>query len=280
MPLVDFNINQICESKSAILGLSVQSKISKKIWNYKNEHPESVIDDIVSDDEKYAMAFFRHVSSMVECVSSIDKAIGYMENSYGKEELNMTDDEYLMYHYDVFCYKISTLKDLYFKLVNHVYGLNLQDKAINWKNIEKNKDNIANQRLFDLLEDNNTYLDSVYAKRNKSAHQGEINHSALADYQTYRLAFSVKGLNGEDDLKIERYIDKMLTDGKEKIMNEVDVHRHNVYTFTLLILCSIYDDYVDHFGEIFKKEYKSCFTAANKTTRKEGCSCPLLMLCK
>ena len=74
---------------------------------------------LFTDNEKFILELFYILSDIENCLSSIENACVFVKRFYGKsyfEKCKINIIDYSLYHYDVLCYKISTLKDLYFKL--------------------------------------------------------------------------------------------------------------------------------------------------------------------
>ena len=108
---------------------------------------------LFTDNEKFILELFYILSDIENCLSSIENACVFVKRFYGKsyfEKCKINIIDYSLYHYDVLCYKISTLKDLYFKLVSYLYDLKLKGKSCSWKSIEKKEEEINNPFLFHL----------------------------------------------------------------------------------------------------------------------------------
>ncbi len=139
-------------------------------------------------NESYINDIYMMCRSIEACLKSINNAIIFISQY---KVLNYTEkdfipfDEFCLYHYDVVCHKISTLKDLYFKIINKVYKLEL-NKAT-WKAINEHKKQINNEQLFSILNDNHQLMETIENKRNKSSHEGNMQLTLLNDLSLYLL---------------------------------------------------------------------------------------------
>jgi len=218
---------------------------------------------LFSDKEKFILDSFYILSNINDCLSSIEYACMFMKRFYGKDyyknhQINIVN--YSLYHYDVFCYKISTLKDLYFKLVNHLYSLNLKERACTWDNIKKKEVNINNSFLFSMLRQNYEFLSFIDKRRNKSAHEGEIKHKAFESISPY-VALTMyadkipSGIGNGAIITRGSWLELELKASRKLFLEEVEVCRYNSFTFTRCILCSLSDRFNSMIDKGIKEQY-------------------------
>lgn len=233
-----------------------------------------------SDKEKVIMDISYVLNDIVVCLSSIENACIFMKRFYGKEyfekkQINLID--YSLYHYDVFCHKISTIKDLYFKLISLVYDLKLERRSCNWKTIEKNEKFIGNDFLFHLLREYYKYLHFIEDRRNKSTHEGKMEHDAFKDIAPYVL-FTMYAKTTltcvNEDFIITRGSDLelKLKTCRKKFLEEVEICRYNVFVFTRCILCSMTEQFLSMIDKDIKTKYSETIKNMNQNNiNDENC---------
>lgn len=126
--------------------------------------------------------------AVINCLKSIYNSIFFIKN-YDKRDYMQDEyiafDEFCLYHYDVICHKIATIKDLYFKLVDKLYDLKLE--KVNWKELKKQKDKINNEQLFYILEEYFRVSKSLEEQRHASSHDGKITLRLLNDFSIVQM---------------------------------------------------------------------------------------------
>lgn len=131
--------------------------------------------NFLNKNETYINKIIQFYRSLITCLEMINLAVNfvvfYNKNDYISKR-NIPFNKFALYHFDVICHKVSTIKDLYFKIINGIYNLNLN--KCNWEAINNKKEVINNPLLFDLLDTNHNLLSSITSKRNKSSHEGII----------------------------------------------------------------------------------------------------------
>ena len=68
---------------------------------------------LLTDDEIFILGLYNILNSIENCLFSIENASIFMKHFFGKnyfEKYQISSVDYYQYHYDVFCFKISTLK--------------------------------------------------------------------------------------------------------------------------------------------------------------------------
>lgn len=136
-----------------------------------------------------------------------------------------------LYHYDIICHKVSTLKDLYFKIINKIYRLGLEKPT--WNNIKKQKDKINNEHLFTILEDNYSLMESIDNERNMSSHEGNIHLSLLNELSIYLMCSSLQGKlpTMEFDWKYQKvllFINPNKT-GQKEMLEYLNIVKYNAF---------------------------------------------------
>lgn len=233
---------------------------------------------LFTDNEKFILELFYILSDIENCLSSIENACIFVKRFYGKsyfEKCKINIIDYSLYHYDVLCYKISTLKDLYFKLVNYLYDLKLKGKSCSWKSIEKKEEEINNPFLFHLLRENYNNLSVIDNRRNKSAHEGKIEHAAFKDISPYvMLTMYSKTMPISDNVIITRgsYLEYKLKSNRKKFLEETEICKYNAFIFTRCILCSLSETFIQKIDNDTKNKYSATLEKIKQETQGNKCS--------
>lgn len=233
---------------------------------------------LLTDDEIFILGLYNILNSIENCLFSIENASIFMKHFFGKnyfEKYQISSVDYYQYHYDVFCFKISTLKDLYYKLINYLYGLKLKGKNCNWCEIEKKKDEINNPFLFYLITENYNRLSIIYNSRNDSAHEGKIGHKAFNDIAPYvMIDIYAKNKIIENNYVIKRgsFWEYKYKNSRKQFLEEVDICKHNAFLFTRCILCSLSDKFAQSISSDIKYKYSETCGKIIQEIQKNKCS--------
>lgn len=208
--------------------------------------PESILQngkmlEYFNKEELYVYELYEMVLAANNCLEAINYACKfvseYQEQDYLKNE-TIPFDKFCLYHYDVICHKISTLKDLYLKIVNHIYELNINKNECSWKEIEGKKQQIGNPSLFDIFDDNFKLMKGLEKKRNASSHDGVIHSEKLCNIQLY-LAMSSAQEHFSDIIPKNPIYDKSSKEYKAQIeiahhdfFREIEIIRYNAIAIT------------------------------------------------
>lgn len=207
--------------------------------------------NFLNENETYINKIIQFYRSLTTCLEMINLAVNfvsfYNKNDYTSEK-SIPFDKFALYHYDVICHKVSTIKDLYFKIINGVYNLNLN--KCNWESINNKKEVINNPLLFDLLNTNHNLLSSITSKRNKSSHEGIIQSAQLADIALYLqmsdLLYSMPqlGLSNKTYSKNSQTYEFKIEKAKLNFVNDLKVIRYNTFAVSKCLLCELSDDFL------------------------------------
>lgn len=225
--------------------------------------------DLLSDDEKIILKTYKVLSSICNTLSRIDMSCAFMKRSCGKhilDRLQISIIDYSLYHYEVFCYKVSTLRDLYFKLINILYDLKIPNQCCKWDRISKEREKINNEFLFSLLEDSYNYLKIINVRRNGTAHDGKTEHGAfdeISPYVTFTM-YADKMSELDDCMNINRnsYLQYRLKESRKNFQKEVETCRYNAFIYARCILCSLSDRFFEILSDETKSKYKDSLEKA------------------
>lgn len=231
-------------------------------------------------NEAYINDIFMMCRSMETCLDSINYAIDFISH-YGSKDYCRKDfipfDRFCLYHYDIICHKVSTLKDLYFKIVNKIYRLGLEKPT--WSNIKKQKGKINNEHLFTILEDNYSLMESIDNERNMSSHEGNIHLSLLNDLSIYLMCSSLQGKlpTMEYDWKYQKgsiiYKSK-IKQAKKEMLEYLNIVKYNAFFVTKCFMCSLSPQLESLLKEFFpSKTFENERSTASPTFCTMACYC-------
>lgn len=209
-----------------------QEESMKKTGNIEN------MMKFLTNEEKIVDELYWLYRPILNCLKTIDDAIYFITN-YNKRDFLRNKyipfDEFCLYHYDVICHKVATLKDLYFKLINKLYGLNL--KSINWKELKKQKQIISNERLFEILQENFRVSNMLEIQRHKSSHDGQIRLRLLNEFSIIQMQASLREMMPENKKKdlyskesVMYYV--QMNKAKEKVLDYLHIIKYNSIIIT------------------------------------------------
>ncbi len=243
----------------------------------KRLHDEQTI----NIEERYIIDAYDIIHNIHNCLETIDNAILFIKEGWDSEfgvKHRINEDTYLLYHYDIICHKIYTVRDLYFKLINHIYELGLKNKECKWKNIKGKRKSISNTFLFSLLNDNQNSLKSIYLVRTVSSHDGVIRdksldvtaiNSILAIYKDLIPKNLINGITINNNL----FYRHRFQENKSKFIEHIEICRYNTFIYTRCILCSLCNDFLSKISIETKRQHLTSKTTEEilKLKSKRNC---------
>lgn len=125
------------------------------------------------------------MSGIISALSYMHLTIYQISHQDLNEELEIegyTEYDLYRYHYIVFSHSVALLQDLMFKLTAEIFCLNVPQRMIGWKKLEKElkKYNLINIRQ--ILEEFYKRFSKHIDKRNGFSHEGLLTYNALDNY--------------------------------------------------------------------------------------------------
>lgn len=125
------------------------------------------------------------MSGIISSLSYMHLSIYQISHQDLNEELEIegyTEYDLYRYHYIVFSHSVALLQDLMFKLTAEIFCLNVPQRMIGWKKLEKElkKYNLIN--IKQILEDFYKCFSKHIDKRNGFSHEGLLTYNALDNY--------------------------------------------------------------------------------------------------
>lgn len=262
-------IDEVLNDEFSLMVCSLVSVILQKLPERNGYNPERDNRQLLQEDEKHLLKLWNILLGIKNSLETIDTACLLMRRFYGKdffEKNGVSVIDYSAYHYEMICCKVSTLKDLFFKLANHFYNLRLSKMKCNWKNIEEKEAEIQNPFLFSLLNGYHNNLKILFNKRNKAEHEGIINCKAF-DNVEHLVSATMMAKNKEipeDDfnefiITKGSFSDFLVRESRKKVQSEVETIRNNAFIYTKCIMCSLTDKLAEFVrnSEVLLKQSKN-----------------------
>lgn len=125
------------------------------------------------------------MSGIISSLSYMHLSIYQISHQDLNEELEIegyTEYDLYRYHYIVFSHSVALLQDLMFKLTAEIFCLNVPQRMIGWKKLEKElkKYNLIN--IKQILEDFYKCFSKHIDKRNGFSHEDLLTYNALDNY--------------------------------------------------------------------------------------------------
>lgn len=125
------------------------------------------------------------MSGIISSLSYMHLSIYQISHQDLNEELEIegyTEYDLYRYHYIVFSHSVALLQDLMFKLTAEIFCLNVPQRMIGWKKLEKElkKYNLIN--IKQILEDFYKFFSKHIDKRNGFSHEGLLTYNSLDNY--------------------------------------------------------------------------------------------------
>lgn len=107
---------------------------------------------------------------------------------------------YALYHYSVICHKLSTIRDIYRKIVNHVCEFNIdtyRNDNVSWKKLEAQlKKDPKYSQILQCLNSFQKQFDRYIEDRQRSSHEGVVYNNIFDAFYITELYSSIEQKNG------------------------------------------------------------------------------------
>ena len=125
------------------------------------------------------------MSGIISSLSYMHLSIYQISHQDLNEELEIegyTEYDLYRYHYIVFSHSVALLQDLMFKLTAEIFCLNVPQRMIGWKKLEKELKNYGLINIKQILEDFYKEFSKHIDKRNDFSHEGLFTYETLENY--------------------------------------------------------------------------------------------------
>ncbi len=225
------------------------------------------------ESDKYVLEVFKILNRIDYCFGIIDKSKGFISRRPSIKELEandrMTITDYYYYHYDMVIHKLSTIRDLSYKLMNVVFNLGIKEKECGWNSILKKKGRIEIPGIMNLQQLFYIYLERIEIERNNSTHSGIINLPFMRELD---LDISVSQMirlyniptDGWDPMPKDPYSEYRLRKCKKELLEHIDHYRNMSISFVHILSCCMAGVFRNNLSEELKKEFEDELKSADK----------------
>lgn len=232
------------------------------------------INSTFTEGEKSILELYQSVRNIISCVNDIRMAVVFSKR-FDKQYLSeneVNEEQYMTYHYDTIIHKLSTIKDLEFKIVAQIYNLTTNKLGnCSWNTIDKNRERINNEKLFSFFE-NELYKEFIFyfdKKRNKSTHEGEISISEfndvsgelwLRDISKNSLYNNIPGSSYANSY----YVSQLINKDRKKMTRKMEQIYQSCLNLIYIFFNSLFEDLSNVFTLDVKKNYSKTIASVFK----------------
>ena len=239
-----------------------------------------IIKDKKNKDEisNYVLEVYGIISKIGNCISIINQSKGFIRRRPSIKQLDandqMTITGYYIYHYDVVIHKLSTIRDLSYKLINTICKLGLNDNHCTWEKLTKKKNQIPVVGIMNLQQLYYKFLKRIEDERNKSTHSGEVNLTFLNELdilvsasQAIRI-YNIPLSEEWEPMAKGSYNEYLLYKSKKQLIERIEHYQNITIFFIHALTCCLCNVFQNNLSNDFKKEFKADFEHANEIIDK------------
>lgn len=227
-----------------------------------------------TNEELNLIRVFNIISNILSCFKCINQASNFIKHRPTLKELDkneeMTVIDYYNYHYDVVIHKLSTIRDLSFKLINQVFDLKLDDKKCTWSNISKHEEQITISGVLSIQVLYYHLMKEIEEERNESSHNGSIDIK-IFDYlgslayisQLKRLDKIPEDSSIDDPLAKGTYYDYLLKTKKKELLERINTYKVTSSFCIHVLTCCMSNKFKSGFSQEFLAKYSELIQKAN-----------------
>ena len=239
-----------------------------------------------TSEESHILQVFEIITKILSCFKCIDHACNFIKCRPTVKELDkneeMTVIDYYNYHYDVVIHKLSTIRDLSFKLINQVFNLKLKDRDCNWKSISRKEDLISPAGVLSIQALYYHLMKEIEEERNESSHNGAV-EIRIFDYidclvrvsQLKRLEQIPSDMNLDDPMAKGTYYDYLFKRKKNELLERIRTYKSaSMFCIHLLTCCmsskfksNIYEELLNNYCEAIQKANYNIDTYERKNNK-------------
>ena len=225
------------------------------------------------DSDQYVIDVFKLLNRIDNCLGSIYKAKGFISRRPSVKELDendqMTITDYYYYHYDMVIHKLSTIRDLSYKLMNVVFKLGIEDKKCSWNSISKKKDKITIPGIMNLQQLYYIYLERIERERNDSTHSGIIDLPFMREVDMNVSVSQMIRLHniptdGWDPMAKGSHNEYQLRKCKKTLLEYIDNYLNRTMSFIHILTCCMGRVFRNNLPKELKSEHKEMLKSIDK----------------
>lgn len=227
-----------------------------------------------TEDEMQIIRVYGIINKILSCYKSINQASNFIKRRPTITELDnneeMTVIDYYNYHYDVIIYKLSTIRDLSFKLINKIYSLQLKDRNCNWDNIWKKRNLISVPGILDIQTLLYNFMEEIQRDRNESSHNGTIDIRTFKDIDGFvqmsqwkRMGKLPEEVIGPDPMAKGTYYDYLLKKKKNELLAKISNFKTASLFCIHVLTCCMANKFISDIPRDILEKYSEFIQEAN-----------------
>lgn len=227
-----------------------------------------------TEDEMQIIRVYGIINKILFCYKSINQASNFIKRRPTITELDnneeMTVIDYYNYHYDVIVHKLSTIRDLSFKLINKVYNLQLKDRNCNWDNIWKKRNLISVPGILDIQTLLYNFMEEIQRDRNESSHNGTIDIRTFKDIDGFvqmsqwkRMGKLPEEVIGPDPMAKGTYYDYLLKKNKNELLAKISNFKTASLFCIHVLTCCMANKFISDIPRDMLEKYSEFIQEAN-----------------
>lgn len=237
-------------------------------------------------EELYILRLYQIISKILFCYKCINQACNFIKRRPSVKELDkneeMTIIDYYNYHYDVIIHKLTTIRDLSFKLMNKVFDLKFKDKDCTWKGISRKKDMITIPGVLDIQALHYNLMNEIIVDRNESSHNGSVDIKLFGNIdglvqisQWKRLELLSEDVIGPDPMEKGSHYDYLLRLEKKELLIKIKNYKAmSLFCIHVLTCCmaskfksDIPEDLLEKYSDFIEKANQSIYAYKRKINK-------------
>lgn len=226
-------------------------------------------------EELYILRFYQIINKIHSCYKCINQACNFIKRRPTIKELDkneeMTTIDYYNYHYDVVIHKLTTIKDLSFKLINKVFELKLEDKHCSWNGIRNKKDLITIPGVLDIQILHYNLMNEIIFDRNESSHNGCVDIKLFRNIDGFvhisqwkRLELLSEDVIGPDPMEKGSYYDYLQRIGKKELLKKIQNYKLMSLFCIHVLTCCMVNKFKSDISKELLDNYSTYIQKANR----------------
>lgn len=244
-----------------------------------------------NDDDSGFFAYETLLGKTMNIMSGITSSLSCMHLSiYQISQSNLdealdkegyTDYDIYRYHYIVFSHSIALLQDLIFGLSSVIFHLDVSERMIGWKQLQKELNKYGLTNLKSILEGFYSRFSIHINKRNRFSHEGLLSYKTLDNFYMTYVWSHAHSPNNHKENKYPQYTKgsfsnvELLETTKENFLKELKGLENDAESFVISLCDLCFTKLLDQIDFDFYRKHVNHFkernnASLNKHLRKIG----------
>jgi Cthe_2314-like HEPN len=202
---------------------------------------------LLTTKEKKISDIYKYVGNLIGTVEDLKLIYAFINRLPQKaylEKHEISELDYIKYHYEVFIHKIHTICEIMKLVTNEVYNLNLAPKDCTWTNLIKHS-KFNNSTCKKIIERYFDDFKSLIEDRNLNSHRGVFEDKKMDEISPYYFLYRMyKKQNMELDDEFKKiapywHIKYQIRKFKKEKLKEIAVYEQRIFKYLKSFLLSL-----------------------------------------